>query len=249
MEKLLVRMENIDKWFGKVQALKGVNIKIWPGEIVGMVGDNGAGKSTLIKILAGVIHKDKGEIHWNEKKVDILSVDDSRKLGIETLFQEQSVIGILSVMKNVFLGREKVKSWGPMKILDNKNMGEESMKLFRQLGLNIASPNQEVRFCSGGEQQGVALSRAMYFKTKLVILDEPCRALGVKGVEQVSNFVKELGNKKIGVIFITHNLYHVYPVASRFVVLSRGEKTFDVQKKNTSFNELQVMMAKISSRK
>jgi simple sugar transport system ATP-binding protein len=248
MEKALIQMENIHKWFGKVHALKAVNIKIWPGEIVGLVGDNGAGKSTLIKILAGVILQDKGEIYWNEKKVDISSVDDSRKLGIETLFQEQSIIGILSVMRNVFLGREKVKSWGLMKILDNKNMGEESMKLVRQLGLNIASPNQEVRFCSGGEQQGVALSRAMYFKAKLVILDEPCRALGVKGVEQISNFVKELRNKKIGVIFITHNLYHVYPVASRFIALSRGEKTFDVQKKNTSFNKLQVMMAKVPSR-
>ena len=103
MEKALVRMENIHKWFGKVHALKGVNIKIWPGEIVGLVGDNGAGKSTLIKILAGVMRKDKGEIYWNEKKVDIPSVDDSRKLGIETLFQEQSIIGILSVMRNIFL--------------------------------------------------------------------------------------------------------------------------------------------------
>jgi len=249
MEKPLVRMENIHKWFGRVHALKDVNIKIWPGEIVGLVGDNGAGKSTLIKILAGVIRKDKGEIYWNEKKVDIASVNDSRRLGIETLFQEQSIIGTLSIMRNVFLGREKIKAWGPIKVLNNKNMAEESMKLVRQLGLNIASPNQEVRFCSGGEQQGIALSRAMYFKAKLVILDEPCRALGVKGVEQVSNFVKELKNKNIGVIFITHNLYHVYPVATRFVVLSRGEKMFDVQKKSTSFEELQTMMAKIPSRK
>ena len=248
MEKPLLEMKDIHKWFGKVHALKGVSIKIWPGEIVGLVGDNGAGKSTLIKILAGVIHKDKGKIYWNGEEVEISSVQDSRRLGIETLFQEQSVIGTLSVMRNIFLGREKVKSWGLMKILDDKKMGEESMNLVKGLGLNIRSPNQEVRFCSGGEQQGVAISRAIYFKTNLVILDEPCRALGIKGVNQVSNFVRKLGDEKIGVIWITHSLHLVYPVASRFIVLSRGEKTFDVQKKDTSFDELQAMMAKIPSK-
>lgn len=234
----LVRVEDIYKWYGKVQALKGINLEVYPGEVVGLIGDNGAGKSTLIKILSGVLYKNRGKIYWKGEEVNIFSVKEARNLGIETVYQDQAVIGCLSVAQNIFMGRQPVKSWGPIKILDKSKMREESEKLAKDLKLNIPSADQEVRFCSGGERQGVAISRAMYFKAKLVILDEPTTALAISGVNKVLNFITRLKEEKIASIFVTHNLYHVYPVADRFVVLSRGEKVADVEKKDITVQGL-----------
>ena len=234
----LVKMENIHKWYGKVQALKGVNFDIYPGEIVGLIGDNGAGKSTLIKILSGVLPKNKGKIYWEGEEVNISSVKEARKLGIETVYQDQAVIGCLSVAQNIFMGRQPVKTWGPIKVLDKDKMRREAKKLTKDLKLHISSPDQEVRFCSGGEVQGVAISRAMYFKAKLVILDEPTTALAVSGVQKVLSFITRLKDEGIASIFVTHNLHHVYSVADRFVVLSRGRKVADVKKKDTSIDDL-----------
>jgi len=234
----LVKMENIHKWYGKVRALKGMNFDIYSGEIVGLIGDNGAGKSTLIKILSGVLPKNRGKIYWKGKEVSISSVKKARKLGIETVYQDRAVIGCLSVAQNIFMGRQPVRSWGPIKVLDKDKMRREAEKLARNLKLHIFSPNQEVRFCSGGEIQGVAISRAMYFKAKLVILDEPTTALAVSGVKKVLNFITRLKSEGIASIFVTHNLHHVYSVADRFVVLSRGEKVADVKKEKTTIDGL-----------
>jgi simple sugar transport system ATP-binding protein len=235
----LIRVEDIYKWYGKVQALKGINLEVYPGEVVGLIGDNGAGKSTLIKILSGVLYKNRGKIYWKGKEVNIFSVKEARNLGIETVYQDQAVIGCLSVAQNIFMGRQPVKSWGPIKILDKSKMRKEAERLAKDLKLHIPSVNQEVRFCSGGERQGVAISRAMYFKAKLVILDEPTTALAVSGVNKVLNFITRLKEEKIASIFVTHNLYHVYPVADRFVVLSRGEKVADVKKEETNIQDLE----------
>jgi simple sugar transport system ATP-binding protein len=234
----LVRVEDIYKWYGKVQALKGINLEVYPGEVVGLIGDNGAGKSTLIKILSGVLYKNRGKIYWKGEEVNIFSVKEARNLGIETVYQDQAVIGCLSVAQNIFMGRQPVKSWGPVKILDKSKMREESEKLAKDLKLHIPSADQEVRFCSGGERQGVAISRAMYFKAKLVILDEPTTALAISGVNKVLNFITRLKEEKIASIFVTHNLYHVYSVADRFVVLSRGEKVADIEKKDITVQGL-----------
>jgi len=237
-ETPLVKMEDIHKWYGKVHALKGINFEIYPGEIVGLIGDNGAGKSTLIKILSGVLSKNRGKIYWKGEDVNVSSVKEARKLGIETVYQDQAVIGCLSVAQNIFMGRQPVKPWGPVKVLDKGKMRREAEKLARDLKLHIPSPNQEIRFCSGGEIQGVAISRAMYFKASLVILDEPTTALAVSGVQKVLSFITRLKNEGMASIFVTHNLHHVYSVADRFVVLSRGEKVTDVKKEETSVEGL-----------
>jgi len=235
----LIKIQGIYKWYGKIQALKGINLEVYPGEIVGLIGDNGAGKSTLIKILSGVLSKNRGKIYWNGEETNISSVKEARNLGIDLVYQDQAVIGCLSVAQNIFMGRQPIKSWGPIQILDKSKMREEAERLAKNLKLHISSADQEVRFCSGGERQGVAISRAMYFKAKLVILDEPTTALAISGVNKVLNFIAKLKKEKIASIFVTHNLHHVYPVADRFVVLSRGEKVADVKKEETSVQDLE----------
>ncbi len=244
MTSALVEMKNIHKRFGKVHALIGVDFSVNPSEIVGLVGDNGAGKSTLIKILTGVLSLDEGEIHFNGKKIKFSSPREARDNGIETIYQEQALADDLSVTRNLFMGKELQKSIGPIKLLDHKNMKKESENILSGLGLSISSMDQETRFCSGGERQGIAIARAMYFKAKLVILDEPTRALGVAGVRRVLELVKELKSRGIASIFITHNLHHVYPVADRFVILVRGKKVGDSLKKDTSVDKLTELMIK-----
>ena len=235
----LLRMCEIHKWFGKVHAVNGVDLTVDSGEVVAIIGDNGAGKSTLIKILVGLIAKNKGDIFWEGKRVDIDCIEDSRKIGIEPLYQDQAVVDCMKVYQNIYLGRELSKKYGPVKILDIPTMRAESEKYTKKLGLNISSPDQELRFCSGGERQGVAIARAMCFKAKLTILDEPITALSVKGVKQVINFIKELKKNNVGVIIIEHNLGHAYAVADRFVIMSRGQIVKDVKKSETTLAELE----------
>lgn len=231
----LVRMVNIHKWFGRVYALRGMDFELRWGETVGLIGDNGAGKSTLIKILSGYHQADQGEIYFEGQKVKISSPRDARRLGIETVYQEQALAPNLSIARNIFMGREPVRRWG---ILDQKVMNEESMRALENLGLRLRSPDLPVVTLSGGERQGVAIARALHFKAKLVILDEPTVALSVKEVGEVLEFVRQLQREGISVIFITHNLYHAYDIAERFVVMARGKKMADVEKKDTSPGEL-----------
>jgi len=236
-----LRMEDIHKFYGSVHALKGVDFEVQSNEVVGLVGDNGAGKSTLIGIISGSIQKSKGRIFVKGKEVEIPSVKAARELGIETLYQDQAVIDIMSVAKNIFLGREHLKL-GLIKIMDMEKMKSEAEMITSSLGLNIASPDQEVRFCSGGDRQGVGIARAMYFKAELVILDEPTAALSIVGVQKVMEFVGQLKDSGASCIFISHNLYHVYPVADRIVVLSKGEEVADIRKDETSIEELEQIM-------
>ncbi|RLE09148.1 sugar ABC transporter ATP-binding protein [Candidatus Aerophobetes bacterium] len=233
-----LKMENIHKFYGSVHALKGVNFEVAMNEIVGLVGDNGAGKSTLVGIIAGSIPKTSGKIFVKGKEVEIPSVKAARDLGIEMVYQDQAVVETMSVAKNIFLGRELLKP-GLLKLLDMKTMRKEAERITKSLGLNIASPDQEIRFCSGGERQGVAISRAMYFKAELVILDEPTAALSIAGVQKVLEFIRQLKASGTSVIFISHNLYHVYPLADRIVVFSKGEKVADMRKGETSIEELE----------
>jgi len=233
-----LKMENIHKFYGSVHALKGVDFEVGSNEIVGLVGDNGAGKSTLVEIIAGSIAKSSGKIFVKGKEVDIPSVKAARDLGIETVYQDQAVVETMSVVKNIFLGRELLKP-GLIKLLDMGKMKKEAERITKSLGLNIASPDQEVRFCSGGERQGVAISRAMYFKAELVIMDEPTAALSIVGVQKVLDFIRHLKVSGVSVIFISHNLYHVYPVADRIVVFSKGQKVADMRKEETSVEELE----------
>jgi len=239
-EKVLLEVKNIYKWYEKLCALKDVSFKLHEGEVLGLIGDNGAGKSTLIKIISGTISPDRGEIYWEGKKVEDYSIKKARSLGIETAFQDKSLIDYFNVSQNLFLSRGITKPFlGIFKRLDYKKMHEESRKVLNRLGLGNISPTQEVRFCSGGEKQGVVISRTIYFKSKLVILDEPTRALSVAAVRQVQEFIRQLKREKIACIFITHNLYHVYSVADRFVVLTKGVKTLEKRREDTTIKELE----------
>ncbi|MBS7280841.1 MAG: sugar ABC transporter ATP-binding protein [Candidatus Freyarchaeota archaeon] len=233
-----LRMEGIHKFYGSVHALKGVDFEVGTNEVVGLVGDNGAGKSTLAKIIGGAVQKSSGRIFVKGKEVNINSIKAARKLGIEVVYQERAIVDNLSVAKNIFLGRELLRP-GLIKLLDMERMRSEAGKITSSLGLHIASPDQEVRFCSGGERQGVAIARAMYFKAELVILDEPTTGLAVSAVQKVLDFVRHLKDSGTSCILISPNLYHVYPVADRIVVLSRGEKVADIRKEETSINELE----------
>lgn len=222
MQKPLIKVENVHKWYGSVHALRGVDFNVDINECVGLIGDNGAGKSTLAKIIAGFLHMENGIIYWKGKKVKVSSVKVARKLGIETVYQTQAIVPQLTVAQNIFLGREEVKSFGPFKFIDEKRMSEKASEITRSLKLNLPS-GREVEFCSGGERQGVAIARAMQFEAELVILDEPTTALSVSGVEKVLNFIRGLKKGGVSSIFISHNLRHLLQVVDRFVIMSHGE--------------------------
>ena len=233
--KELLRMTGINKYFGKVHALEDIDFKINETENVGLVGDNGAGKSTLIKIISGYHRAERGQIYFEGKKVRISSPKDSRALGIETVYQEQALAPDLSISRNVFMGREPATALG---FLRKRIMDEESMDALKSIGLHLRSPNINISTLSGGERQGVAIARAFYFEAKLVILDEPTMALSVKEVSEVFNFVNQLKRKGIAVIFITHNLHHVFTISDKIVILSHGKKLADMKKKDTNVDEL-----------
>mgnify|MGYP000229249505 CR=1 FL=1 len=239
----ILELRDVHKWFGNIHAVEGVDLSVDSDEVVGLVGDNGAGKSTLIKMISGVLSPTEGEILFEGEKVNISSVDRARNLGIETVHQTQAVAEDRSVADNIFLGRELVNSYGPVNVLDRKEMRKISKRLTKELGLDIPSPDHEVRFCSGGERQGVAIARAMYFKAKLVILDEPTTALSVKGRDQVLNLVDHMKDEGISIIFITHNIHNVYPIADRFVVMLHGEVVKEVAKDDTTLDEIEGLLA------
>jgi len=231
----LVKMVNIHKSFGKVNALRDINFHVDHAEIVGLVGDNGAGKSTLIKIVSGFHRADKGEIFYEGEKVNINTPKDAKRLGIETVYQEQALAPHVSIARNVFMGREPTKGLG---FMDRKKMDEESMGTLTKLGLRIKDPEAVVEALSGGQRQGVAIARVLYFEAKLVILDEPTIALSVKESQQVLDFTQQLKAQGISVIFITHNIFHVFQVAERFFILSHGEALTDVKKEDTNIDHL-----------
>jgi len=234
----LVKLAGIRKYFGRVCALESVSLDVGYNEIVGLVGDNGAGKSTLIKILSGVFPPDAGEIRWQGKPASFKSPADAIRAGIETIFQETAVVDSMTVMRNIFMGRELVHRIGPLHWLDMKTMRRESMSALELVDLRLRSPNAMVGELSGGQRQGVAIARAMHFKTRLLILDEPTNNLSVKESKRILDFIVELKKQGISSIFITHNLNHVYPVADRIFVLSHGSEVGVFRKDQTSIEAL-----------
>ena len=234
----LLALESIEKWYGEVHALRGVSLEVNPSEIVGLIGDNGAGKSTLIKIISGVVPRSGGQIFWKGKKVTLGSVREAQRMGIETVHQDRAVVGIMSVARNIFLGREPTLGAGPFRVLDRERMARDAQKLLHDLQLHISSVHQDARFCSGGEMQGVAISRAMHFKASLVILDEPTTALAVTGVRTVLSFIRRLKEDHIACIFVTHNLHDVYAVADRFLVMVRGSVAANLRRNDVTVDDL-----------
>ncbi len=231
----LLEMTGIHKWFGRVHALQGVDFAIGRGEIVGLCGDNGAGKSTLIKVISGYHRADQGQICWEGSEVKLGSPHDARRLGIETVYQEQALAPHLSIARNIFMGREPTTALG---LLDRKAMAEQSMQALANLGLKLRSPDLLVATLSGGQRQGVAIARVIHFKARLVILDEPTIALAVKEVREVLEFVRHLKSEGVAVIFITHTLHHVFDVADRIVIMAHGAKIADIPTSKTSVDDL-----------
>jgi len=234
----LVRMVKISKSFGTVQALKDVDFEVGYQEVMGLVGDNGAGKSTLIKILTGVFPPDSGEIYFEGKRVNIRSPREARDLGIETVYQDLALIPLMSISRNFFLGRELTRHIGPIEVLDHRQMDEIAMDALSNIGVHIRSPHEPVSILSGGERQSVAIGRAVHFGAKLLILDEPTSALSVKETRKVLSDVLEAKKRGLSVIFITHNVYHVYSVADRFTILAHGRRIGDFTRDQVSAEDI-----------
>jgi len=235
----LVKMVGINKRFGTVQALKNVDFTVKHQEVVGLVGDNGAGKSTLIKVLTGVCPSDSGEIYFEGKKEIIDSPKKARDMGIETVYQNLALIDLLSISRNFFLGREPTKKFaGFFNFLDKKKIDEISARALKDVGIKVRDVDEEVSILSGGERQAVAIGRSIYFGAKLLILDEPTAALSIKESRKVLDYVIGAKERGLSVIFITHNIYHVYSVADRFSVLEHGEKLGDFDKDKISAEDI-----------
>ncbi len=237
-EEYLVEMKNINKNFGAVKALKGVDFIVKKREVVGLLGDNGAGKSTLIKILCGVLKADSGEIFFNNKELSISSPYQAREKGIETVHQELSLVNTMTIARNMFLGKEPIRKVGFFSFLDKETMNREARKVIGDVGIKVRSPDEYVSILSGGERQAIAIGRAMYFDAKLLILDEPLRALSVKEQKNVLDHVNQVRDQGISVIFISHNVYHAYSVTDRFVLLNKGEKQGEILKEDSTPEEI-----------
>jgi len=235
----LIRMKKISKSFGEVRSLEGVDFEVYPGEVVGLLGDNGAGKSTLIKIITGYHQPDPGgEIYWKDQKVERLSVARGRQLGVETVYQERALAEQQTIWRNIFMGRELTNRFG---FLDVKRMRSETLNLMNEMmGFTSAAinPDSFVQTMSGGERQGVAITRALYFKAELIILDEPTMGLSLSETRKVLDFVGDVKRAGKSVIFIDHNIFHVYPVADRIVVLDRGRVAGQFLKGSLTLEEL-----------
>jgi len=219
----VVRMEHIVKRFGTITALNNVDFVVNQREVVGLLGDNGAGKSTLIKVLTGVYPPTSGKIYMDGKPVEIPSPREARALGIETCYQDLALVPLMSITRNFFLGRELIRSLGPVKWLDIPEMDSRSRDALKDIGIHIRSPREKVGKLSGGERQSIAIGRARHFGARLLILDEPTSALSVGETHKVLTYTLNAKERGLSVIFITHNVGHVYQVADRFVIIRRGE--------------------------
>ena len=237
----LVRMEHINKFFGRVQALNDVTFTVNKKEIVGLLGDNGAGKSTLIKILSGALIADSGDIYMHGKKIDIHNTSDAIAQGIETIYQDSALVTQLSIARNLFLGREPIKEPRVFNRLDQEAMNEVARNLLKQVGISKdIPPTTPVSALSGGERQAVAIARAMYFESELIILDEPTNNLGFEETQGVLRFVRSARDSGHSCVFIAHNIYHVFQVVDRIVVLRRGKKVADdIDPKKTSIEQVE----------
>jgi len=238
----LVKMENISKSFGKVNALRKVDFTVDRQEIVGLLGDNGAGKTTLIKILVGIHSPDKGEINFDGEKVSFASPKEARAKGIETVYQDLALVELMSILRNFFLGRELIKKGWP-KALDMKQMDGICSKVLTDIGVHIRSTGEPVSHLSGGERQSISIARAIHFGAKLLILDEPTASLSIKESNKVLDYMRGVRERGLSVIFISHNVHHVFSVADRFTIIERGEKLGDFSKEEVSPEQVGHMIA------
>jgi simple sugar transport system ATP-binding protein len=238
-EQPLLRMTKISKTFGHVASLRNVDFTVGSNEIVGLLGDNGAGKSTLVKIITGYHHPDSGgQIYFNGHQLNRLTVKLARRLGIETVYQEKALADQQSIWRNIFMGRELTNRAG---LLDVPSMRGETERLMQEMmgfTSSAISPDSKVRNMSGGERQGIAIVRALYFHAELIILDEPTMGLSLSETDKVLDFVQGIKRAGKSCIFIDHNIFHVYPVVDRIVILDRGVVAGEFRKQDVTLDEL-----------
>jgi len=238
----VLEARDISKRFGRVQAIADITLQLERGEILALVGDNGAGKSTLIKVIAGALKKDSGEILLDGQKVEFENPMHAKHLGIEVVYQDLSLINYLNVYQNLFLGRELQKRFGPLKVLDQRRMEQQAIEKLQTLGVKVKSCREWVSRLSGGQRQSVAVAKAASFGKKIVILDEPTAALGVEEAHHVLQIVRELKNKGASIIIITHNMEHAFSVADRFLVIRLGSVVGVRRRSETNIDEIVKMI-------
>jgi simple sugar transport system ATP-binding protein len=239
----LLEIRNVSKYFGSVISLKDISTTVRAGQVTCVLGDNGAGKSTFIKILSGVHDPDEGGILMDGHAVKFGSPREALDAGIATVFQDLAMIPLMAVWRNFFLGSEPTKGWGPFKRFDKATAQRITRQELADMGIDIRNPDQPVGTLSGGERQSVAIARAVHFGARLLILDEPTSALGVRQAGVVLKYILAARNRGLGVIFITHNPHHAYPVGDRFLLLKRGRSLGDFAKSEISRDELTQLMA------
>ena len=229
MTERLIELRDIKKSYGNVYALGGVNLWVDKGEVLGLLGDNGAGKSTLIKVLAGAVRPTSGEILVRGKSVSGWNAARSREAGIETVFQDRALAVQQTIVRNIFMGNEIVNRFG---FLDVNREIDEASRLMREIGFTskVFSPHSIVGQLSGGERQGVAIARAIYKQADLIVLDEPTTALSLTETNKVFHFVRQVKASGRSIVFIGHNIHHVYDIADRFVVLDRGKVAVEINR-------------------
>ncbi len=239
----LLEVSHISKYFGSVIALEDVSAFVRAGEVTCLLGDNGAGKSTLIKVLSGVHQPSKGDYFFEGEPMELTSPREALEKGIATVYQDLAMIPLMSIWRNFFLGSEPTRGWGPFQRYDIDFAKQTTREEMAKMGIQIRDPDQPVGTLSGGERQSVAIARAVYFGAKVLILDEPTAALGVKQAGVVLRYIVQAKNRGIGVIFITHNPHHAYPVGDHFVILRRGQVFGDYTKDELPLEQLVQMMA------
>jgi simple sugar transport system ATP-binding protein len=239
----LLEVRNVSKYFGNVVALKDVSVHVGAGEVTCVLGDNGAGKSTFIKILSGVHRHDEGQLLVDGEDTHFSSPREAKERGIATVFQDLATVPLMSIWRNFFLGSEPTKGKGPLRRVDIRFAQDTMVDEMRKMGIDVRDPDQPVGTLSGGERQAVAIARAVYFGAKVLILDEPTSALGVKQSGVVLRYVAQARKRGLGVIFITHNPHHAFPVGDRFVVLNRGRILGSWNKGEITRDELIKMMS------
>jgi simple sugar transport system ATP-binding protein len=239
----LIDVRALGKYFGNILALKDISMTVHAGEVMCLLGDNGAGKSTLIKILSGVHRPDEGQYLFEGKEVHFTSPRDALDVGIATVYQDLAMIPLLSISRNFFLGSEPTLGWGPLKRFNIRMADRVTRDELSKMGIQLRDTAQPVGTLSGGERQSVAIARAVYFGAKVLILDEPTAALGVKEAGVVLRYIAQARARGLGVIFITHNVHHAYPIGDRFTLLNRGRSYGTFSKSDVTREEVVSMMA------
>jgi len=240
--RAIVELRDIRKSFGHVAAVNGVTLHVYPGQVTCLVGDNGAGKSTLIQILAGVHRPDEGDLTVDGEIASFRAPRDALERGISTVFQDLAMIPLISIVRNFFLGREPSGSVGPLKLVDWREATRIAEEEMRRIGIETRDLNQPVGTLSGGERQSVAIARAIHFGARVLVLDEPTSALGLKEAGRVLEHIRNARDHGIGIVFISHNLTHAWDVGDRFVVLNRGTSYGQFERDGLTKEQLRAMM-------